>query len=127
MKNENEDLPENLYTATETLAENLRASEPFVFYERARDRLASDEVAQSLLEELTTLQYNIRAAQTSGGIDQKAVARLRELQNQITKNQTIMDYVNQQQKAVDSLRATNREISRLIGMDFAALTRKSTC
>ena len=113
--------------AAGTPAENLLASEPFVLFERARGRLAADEAAQTLLEQLTTLQYNLRTTQTSVGFDPKDVARLRELQNQITKNKTIMDYVNRQQNAVDSLRATNREISQLIGMDFAALTRKSSC
>ena len=39
----------------------------------------------------------------------------------------IVDYVTTQQTAITYLREINQAISELIGTDFAALAKKSTC
>jgi hypothetical protein len=39
----------------------------------------------------------------------------------------IVDYVTTQQAAITYLREINQAISELIGTDFAALAKKSTC
>ena len=120
-------LPERLQVAAEVLAENLLAAEPFVLYDRAQIRLNADTHAKTLLEQLSTVQAKIRSGQMNGGVTQNEVDRLRALQSEVQQNQTIMDYARAQQTAINYLREINREISQLLGMDFATLARQSSC
>lgn len=120
-------LPENLQAATQALSENLCAAEPFVRYNRAQARLDGDRQAKELLNQLSTTQAKIRTMQSNGGLAQTDIDTLRALQNEVQHNRTIMDYANAQQTAVSYLREINQEISQLLGVDFAALARQSTC
>ena len=120
-------LPERLQVAAEVLAKNLLAAEPFVLYDRAQIRLNADTHARTLLEHLSTVQAKIRSGQMDGGVTQNDVDRLRALQSEVQQNQTIMDYANAQQTAINYLREINQEISHLLGIDFATLARQTSC
>lgn len=74
-----------------------------------------------------TAQAGARRRQTNGGLTPADVEQLRALQNEAQANQIIMAYIRTQQAAVAYLPAVNREISQLLGVDFAALSNTATC
>ncbi len=116
-----------MYEATDSLIQNLLASEPFLAYHQSQTRLESDPASHGLLERLSELQSGIRQKQISGDVTQMEIEELRAVQSQVQANATIMAYAQSQQEAVNFLREINQEISRLLGMDFASLARQNTC
>ena len=120
-------IPEMLYQATQSLAENLVASEPFVQYTQAREAFEADSNAQSLLKDISSIQGEIRQKQQRGQVTQEDIDVLRAMQQQAQSNETIMQYANTQQCAVNFLREINQEISQLLGVDFAALSKQTGC
>ena len=119
-------LPE-LMAATQALAENLLASEPFVIYQQASARFNADPHARGLIERLSQTQADLRQRQMNRGVTQADVDQLRALQREVQSNDVIVDYVTTQQAAIAYLREIDHAISELIGTDFAALAKKSTC
>lgn len=120
-------IPETLYQATQSLADNLASSEPFVHYFQARQAFEADSDAQSLLKDLSSIQREIRQKQQRGQVTQEDIDVLRAMQQQAQSNETMMQYANTQQNAVNFLREINQEISQLLGVDFAALSRQTGC
>lgn len=120
-------LPSNLLAATETLAENLLASEPFTAYHAAQARLNADAGARALLQRLSQSQANLRQKQARRTVTQSEVDQLRVLQSAVQADRTITDYARAQQAAVGFLREINQEIGELIGVDFAALAKRPGC
>ncbi len=129
MNTDNVALSPQLLTATEALAVNLRQSEPFVLYHQACDLLEADAPAQALLRQLSEAQADVRARSgpARGEVTQHDVDHLRALQRVAQANRVIMDYVRTQQLAIDYLREVNRDISELLGVDFASLARRPGC
>ena len=119
--------PPELYQATDSLIQNLLASEAFLTYHQSLAKMKADQEASVLLERLSTLQDKLRRSQSSNNVAQKDIVALRDVQTQVQANATIMDYAQSQQDAVGFLREINQEISQLLGMDFAALAKQSTC
>jgi cell fate (sporulation/competence/biofilm development) regulator YlbF (YheA/YmcA/DUF963 family) len=127
LKPEQNQIPPELLNVTITLAEALASSEAFVFYHQAQSRFNSDPEAQALLEHLSLTQANLRKAQARNEITQTDLDQLRTLQGQAQANEVITNYSRAQQNAITYLREINKEISELIGVDFASLARKSSC
>ena len=111
--------------ATSALAENLAQSEPFLRYQAADRRLHADPEAMQLLAEFSELQQKIRAQHDSGAIIESDIIRLRELQRIISTNDAIQDHNMAQELAIAFVREVNQEISNLLGVDFASLTRRA--
>lgn len=120
-------LPPELHQATDSLIENLLASEVFLAYHQALTTMNSDLQARALLEHLSALQAELRLKQSSNSVGQPDVDELRIVQEQVQSNAVIMAYATSQQGAVNFLREINQEISQLLGMDFAALAKQNTC
>ncbi len=117
----------DLVAATQVLAENLLASEPFANYQQASTRFNADPQARGLMEQLAQAQADLRRRQMSQSVTQADVDQLRALQREVQSNPVIIDYVVTQQAAVAYLREINQVISELIGTDFAALAKRSGC
>ncbi len=113
--------------ATANLAENLAQAEPFLRFKAASDRLNADREAQGLLKELSEVQQRLRDQQYSGDIAREDIHRLRALQQTLGTNETLQDFLLTQELAAAFLREVNQEISQLLGIDFASLTRRSGC
>jgi cell fate (sporulation/competence/biofilm development) regulator YlbF (YheA/YmcA/DUF963 family) len=111
---------------TQNLAENLAQSEPILRYRAAEEKLNGDAEAQRLLAELSELQQTVRAQQYAGGITASQLKRLRELQTTANQNETIQEYGQAQEAALAFLRIVNQQISQLVSIDFASLTRRSS-
>ncbi len=127
MANPNLNQLPDLMAATQVLAENLLASEPFARYDQARAQYNGDPQARGLLEHLSQAQAELRRRQMSQGVTQADVDRLRALQREVQSDPVIIDYVVTQQAAVAYLREINQIISELIGTDFAALAKRPGC
>jgi cell fate (sporulation/competence/biofilm development) regulator YlbF (YheA/YmcA/DUF963 family) len=122
-----DNLPLELYEATDSLIQNLLASEPFLSYRKSRAQFESDSQAHALIERLSALQTELRRKQTNGSVTQTDIEELRTVQAQVQANATLIAYTNTQQNAVNFLREINQEISQLLGVDFAILAKQSTC
>lgn len=120
-------LSPDLQEATQSLIENLLASEAFIRYRKAETRLNTDREARSLLEQLSQVQARLRQNQTRGAVSQAEIDELRNLQAQVQRNRVIMEYAQAQQEAVYFLREINNEISALLGVNFATFANHSTC
>ena len=113
--------------ATDALIGNLLASEAFICYQQARTCLNEDHQARALLEQLSQTQTSLREKQANGSVTQADVEALRALQEQVQRNNVIMDYAHTQQDAVNFLREINDEISQLLGITFASYANHATC
>ena len=111
--------------ATSGLAANVVQSEPFLRYQAADRRLHENSEAMRLLAEFAELQKKIRDQHNSGAVTESDIQRLREVQRIINTNDAIQDYNLAKELAVAFLREVNQEISNLLGVDFASLTRRS--
>lgn len=120
-------LSPQLQEATQSLIDNLVASEPFLNYQQARTRLNQDSEAHALLERLSHSQAKLRKKQADGGVNQAEIDSLRLLQQRVQRNLVILDYAQSQQDAVTFLREINNEISQLLGVNFATLANHATC
>ena len=124
---ENTNFPPELFQATDSLIQNLLASEPFLVYQQSQAKMNSDSQAHGLLERLSALQAGLRLKQSSNSVIQSDVDELRTVQSQVQTNDIIMAYAQSQQDAVNFLREINQEISQLLGVDFAALAKQNSC
>ncbi len=127
MTNTNLNQLPDLMAATQTLAENLLASEPFARYQQAHARFDADPKARGLIERLSQAQAELRRKQANGGVKPADVTELRALQSEVQSNDVIVAYATTQQGAIAYLREINQAISGLIGTDFAALSGRSSC
>ncbi len=127
MTNPNLNQLPDLMAATQVLAENLLASEPFAIYQQARARFNADPQARGLIERLSQAQADLRQRQMGHEVTQADVNQLRALQGEVQSNPVIIDYAVTQQAAVTYLREINQVISELIGTDFAALAKRPGC
>ncbi len=117
----------DLMAATQALIDNLLAAEPIVAYHQAYARFNADPQARELVQRLSQAQTDLRRKQANGHVTPGDVNQLRQLQNAAYVNRAVIDYAQTQQAAVNYLRTINQEISQLIGVDFAALAKKSSC
>jgi cell fate (sporulation/competence/biofilm development) regulator YlbF (YheA/YmcA/DUF963 family) len=119
------DISPVLLEATQTLAQALLQSEPFIRYQEADRKLQADQDAMQVLADLSEAQRKIREQQLLNAVSESDLSRLRELHNTMRTNDTILAYGMAQQEAIAFLREVNQEISSLLGYDFASLTRRS--
>jgi cell fate (sporulation/competence/biofilm development) regulator YlbF (YheA/YmcA/DUF963 family) len=114
-----------LLEATSTLGENLVQSEPFLRFHEADRKLQKDQEAMRLLTEFSDLQQKIRDQQHSGAFSESDIKQLRKVQSVISTNDVIQEHGLARETAIAFLREVNQEISSLIGVDFASLTRRA--
>ena len=120
-------LSPELQEATQSLIENLLASEAFTHYQHARKLMSEDEEARTLMDQLSKAQATVRQQQSSGNVSQAEVDSLRLIQERALRNPAILDYAQAQQEAVGFLREINGEIGQLLGIDFASFANHATC
>lgn len=125
--NDNHKLTPDLIEAVDALAENLTASEPFVALEGAYTRLQGDAQARDLLQRFRQADTALRQRQASRALTQEDIAAYRALQAEVQANELIAGYQRSQQAIVTYLQDVNRDLSQLLGVDFAALAKRSGC
>lgn len=120
-------LPPVMVEATRTLAQNLLSSAPFTHHQQAQQDLDADVPARSLLDALAQIQARVRKTQANSVVTPEDIRTLRDLQSQAQANPVIAEYTASQPEVTDLLRETNKEISQLLGIDFALIARRSIC
>lgn len=120
-------LSPQLQEATQSLIDNLLASEAFVRYQNARTRFIADHASQDLMDQLAKSQVRLRQKQSGGDVNQAEIDSLRLLQQRAQRNSVIMAYAQSQEEAVKFLREVNAEISQLLGINFASFANHATC
>lgn len=120
-------LTSDLNEATQSLIENILASEPFLRYQRAQIKLNATPEAMGLLRRLSQFQADLRKKQLNGRVTQEDIQMLRQIQQDVQRNRIIIDYAQAQEEAVNFLRSINDEISQLLGVNFATLANHATC
>ena len=120
-------IPPDLLAATRTLAETLLQSEPMLAYHQAKTNLERDTEASALFERLSTAQNEFRARQSNDFVTQADIDHIRVLQHEVQTNKIIMLFVETQQAAIAYLPEVNKEISQLLGFDFAGMTGPASC
>jgi cell fate (sporulation/competence/biofilm development) regulator YlbF (YheA/YmcA/DUF963 family) len=125
--NDNHKLTLELIEAVDALAENLTASEPFVALEEAYLHLQGDAQAADLLQRFWQAEATLRQRQANRALTQADIAAYRGLQAEAAANALIAGYEQAQQNIAAYLRDVNRDLSQLLGVDFASLARRSGC
>lgn len=120
-------IDQRLQQATEQLGRALRTSAPVRAYLDASTDLKTDVEATGLLDELALRQAALRVKQNDGGLSQADIDDLRAWQFRVQTQPTIAAYLQAQQDMRALLPQINFEMSQLLGVDFAALARKSGC
>jgi cell fate (sporulation/competence/biofilm development) regulator YlbF (YheA/YmcA/DUF963 family) len=120
-------IPPQLQEATKLLIEHLLASKAFTQYQNAGSDMDSDQEAHALMDQLGKSQTRVRQMQAKGEVNQAEIDSLRLLQQRVLRNPVILDYLGSQQDAVNLLREVNREISELLGINFASFANHPTC
>ncbi len=97
-------------------------------YKDAQKKLNEDAGAMELLRNLSAARKELNKKQISGTFTQESLNDYYNIQNEVEKNPTIMEYSLAQQEAMQFLKNVNFEISQLIGIDFSSLIKRSnTC
>ncbi|MGC8854958.1 MAG: YlbF family regulator [Halothiobacillaceae bacterium] len=125
--NDNHELTAELTEAVDALAENLTASEPFLALEGAYLRLQGDAQAAALFQRFRQAEATLRQRQANRTLTQADIAAYRALHAEAQANALIAGYEATQQAIAATLRDVNRDLSQLLGVDFAALARRSGC
>lgn len=119
-------LPVSLAEATAALAENISQSEPILHFRDSERKLHADNEAMQLMADFVELQKKIRDQHSLGVISESDIKRLRDYQMAISANNLIQQHTLALQEANDFLKEINMEISNLLGIDFASLTRRGS-
>lgn len=114
----------DLYAAICNLAENLGQAEAMLDFQRANTKLMSDQITLQLIKDAGELQQKVYTGNLSGADFEGHLNHLRELQSQISTNEVIQEQSFARETATSFLREINQEISQLLGVDFASLTRR---
>jgi cell fate (sporulation/competence/biofilm development) regulator YlbF (YheA/YmcA/DUF963 family) len=97
-------------------------------YKNAQQKLNSDAGAMDLIRNLSAARKELSQKQQSGTFTPDSLKVYSTIQNEVEKNQTILEYSQTQQEAVQFLKNVNLEISQSIGIDFSSLIKRSnTC
>lgn len=90
-------------------------------------RLQGDAQARDLQQRFRQADAALRQRQASRMLTQEDMAAYRALQAEVQANELIAGYQRSQQAIVAYLQDVNCDLSQLLGVDFAALAKRSGC
>lgn len=120
---------ESVDTAEDAVEAKLQAfvdavenSETYQQFVEASEQLEADQEATELLE-----TYQQKQQQLEENFDQELMAELKELQSDLSNNETIQQHRAAQSELIELLQQTNDVISEPIGMEFAQTSGGGCC
>ncbi|QRY26054.1 halo-CC-star protein HcsL [Halobacterium sp. BOL4-2] len=122
MSNE-EDVEANVEAALREFLDALGESETYQQFVEADEALQNDDDAMALLREYQRKQQQMQR----GGFDESVMAELKQLQTEISNNETIQRQQAAQADLIELLQRTNDTISDEIGEEFARSTGGGCC
>ncbi len=110
--------PPSLVEKARAFAKTLASSEEFEEYYTLQQKLKNDPEARTLLEELETKHQELRNMMRGRGGSEDLYAAIQALQEKIRDNETIMNWLQAEQRAIALIREANAEITGAAGFDF---------
>ena len=117
------DLEANVEAALRGLLDALGESETYRQFVAADEALQDDDDAMALLREYQRKQQQMQR----GGFDESVMAELKQLQTEMSNNETIQRQQAAQADLIELLKRTNDAISDEIGEEFARSTGGGCC
>ena len=118
-----EDVEANVEAALREFLDTLGESETYQRFVAADEALQDDADAMALLREYQRKQQQMQR----GGFDESVMAELKQLQTELSNNETIQRQRAAQTELVELLKRTNDAISDEIGEEFARSTGGGCC
>ncbi|GIV63700.1 MAG: YlbF family regulator [Chloroflexota bacterium] len=114
----------SLSEALQNLIDHLTHSEASIRFRNAERALMNDSNAQDLLNQLARLQQTLKTQQRNNLPTEETLTHLHQFQLQVAEHPSIQEYEYSRELYIALIRQVNQQISQLIGLDFAALTRR---
>ena len=118
-----EDVEANVEAALREFLDTLSESETYQQFVAADEALQDDDDAMALLREYQQKQQQMQR----GGFDESVMAELKQLQTEMSNNETIQRQQAAQADLMELLQRTNDAISDEIGEEFARSTGGGCC
>ena len=118
-----EDVEANVEAALHEFLDTLDESETYQQFVAADEALRDDDDAMALLREYQQKQQQMQR----GGFDESVMAELKQLQTEMSNNETIQRQQAAQADLIELLQRTNDTISDEIGEEFARSTGGGCC
>lgn len=118
-----EDVEANVEAALREFLDTLGESETYQQFVAADEALQDDDDAMALLREYQRKQQQLQR----GGFDESVMAELKQLQTEMSNNETIQRQQAAQTELVELLQRTNDTVSDEIGEEFARSTGGGCC
>mgnify|MGYP000243990181 FL=1 len=118
-----EDVEANIEAALHEFLDTLDESETYQRFVAADEALQDDDDAMALLREYQRKQQQMQR----GGFDESVMAELKQLQTEMSNNETIQRQQAAQADLIELLKRTNDAISDEIGEEFARSTGGGCC
>ncbi|WP_435095099.1 halo-CC-star protein HcsL [Halorubrum sp. N11] len=118
-----EDVEANVEAALREFLDALSESETYQRFVEADEALQEDADAMALLREYQQKQQQLQR----GGFDESVMAELKQLQSELSNNETIQRQQAAQNELVELLQRTDDAISDEIGEEFARSTGGGCC
>lgn len=114
-------IPPELLRSIDSLGDAIERSGPLSVLRAAKTALDTDAQASALLDDLTTVELEVRRGQTEGALTKESIDRYRAARERATSHPTIIAFAQAKQDATASLPEVNETISELLGWDFAQM------
>jgi cell fate (sporulation/competence/biofilm development) regulator YlbF (YheA/YmcA/DUF963 family) len=109
-------------------AEALASSPEFRAFNKAREQMTGDDIAQRMLSEFQRRQQSLQTAQMTGySVSMEQINSLREYQRKLLQHPTIKKFYEAQQEVGQLIQITSDSISQKIGMNYGGSAGAGCC
>ena len=125
MSEANSDGRDEVWKGVRAFAAALQATPALRRFAEAQERLRTDAELRILQDALRSKSEAFRLAQQEGSLRPEPLRELREAQATVQGHPIVQEFTAARDVVVALVRATNAEISGLLGLDFARLAGRS--
>ncbi|MDI3525337.1 MAG: hypothetical protein PWP60_667 [Candidatus Atribacteria bacterium] len=112
-------LSEEIKSSLQDFAEKLIATSFFQTFQQSRSNLSSNQEALELLQRWNEKQRELSEIASERDLQEEDFMEVEAIREAIFKNVILMNYFKAQDELVTFLKEVNRELSNILGFDFA--------
>jgi len=112
-------LSEEIKSSLQEFAEKLITTSFFQTFQQSRSSLTADQEALDLLQRWNEKQRELSEIASERDLREEDFLEVETIREEIFKNTTLMNYFKAQDELVTFLKEVNRELSNILGFDFA--------
>ncbi|BER92312.1 YlbF family regulator [Thermatribacter velox] len=112
-------LSEEIKSSLQDFAEKLIATSFFQTFQQSRSNLTNNQEALELLQRWNEKQRELSEIASERDLQEKDFMEVEAIREAIFKNVILMNYFKAQDELVTFLKEVNRELSNILGFDFA--------